>query len=110
MVGMDNYWISSELAFYGAGDKDSLYEYGGRNLFDENDLMWNFWVPKREILGKNIIIISFDKNDLEKPIVVTSFDEVGPIGIEPVHKCDKIATRFYWRIGYRYKGRILENI
>ena len=104
IVGMDDYWISSELAFYGAADRDNTYEYGGRHLFGENSLMWNFWAPQNEMIGKNIIVVSFKRSDLEYSNVYNRFKRVSRIMTDQIYNSRNISSRFYYRIGYGYKG------
>ena len=43
-VGMDQYLLSSEMAFYGA--RDAVQNTAGRSLFGVDSLMYNRWFPK----------------------------------------------------------------
>ncbi len=103
IVGMDHYWITSEMAFYGKRLKSTPFEVAGRHLFDDNSLMWDFWAPKDKMLGRNMVVVGFDKEDVEKEQVASHFESLGDVHHDPIKKDGEIMSWFYWRIGYGYK-------
>ncbi len=111
VVGMDKYFISSELAFYhGAGLVDGTPRVAGRGLFPKNfagdrGLMWNFWVPRERLLGRPVVLVSFDRGSLEGPWLMDHFERLSPVQRQGVSKNGRLITAFYWRAGYGYRDR-----
>ncbi len=103
IVGLDKYWISSELSFYDDRDDDVLPEVGGQYIFDKGSLMWNFWVPKKSALGRNIIVVSFHIQDLDSSWMSRYFYQISPISTESIKRSGRVVGHFYWRLGYGYK-------
>jgi len=103
IVGLDKYWISSQLSFYDGRDDDVLPEVGGQHIFDKASLMWNFWVPKQSALGRNVVVVSFHIEDLDNSWMTGYFSQVSPISTETIKRFDHVVGRFFWRLGYNYR-------
>jgi dolichol-phosphate mannosyltransferase len=101
IVGMDKYFISSQVAFYDSLDNDQV-EVSGRHLVGENSLMWSRWKPRTAALGKNVLLLSFEREDLEESSLASHFTYLDQIHKLPVLKKNKAVTYFYYRIGYQY--------
>lgn len=106
IVGMDRYWISSQLSFYDDPRDDSAaaQEFGGRFLVGEKSLMWDTWLPPSEAYGKNIVLVDFDRGTLERSDLQNYFSSLGDIVSEPIVKHGRVIGYFHWRVGYDYKG------
>jgi dolichol-phosphate mannosyltransferase len=103
IVGLDKYWISSELSFYDGRDDDVLPEVGGQHIFDKASLMWNFWVPKQSASGRNVVVVSFHIGDLDNSWMTRYFSQVSPISTETIMRFDRVVGHFFWRLGYNYR-------
>jgi len=103
IVGMDKYWISSELSFYDNRNHSALPAVGGQHLLGKESLMWKFWVPKQAALGRNILIVSFNSRDLENSQITKHFSKVSEVSTEAVRKGEHVVTYFSWRVGYGYR-------
>ena len=105
LVGLDKYFIASELAFYMPGHKG--YEYSaGRSLFGEADdsLMYGQWFPADEQQGRTIVMFSFDPAALGKFDVTGHFRDVSPVKTEQVVRGGDVLGQFYYRIGFDYRS------
>jgi len=103
IVGLDKYWITSELSFYNYNKGDAMQKYGGSGLFGGSSVMWNTWLPKSAAVGKDIILIGFSENSLKDYNVVKTFGNVSDIHREVIKKYNRVVGAFFWRIGYGYK-------
>jgi dolichol-phosphate mannosyltransferase len=110
VVGMDKYFISSELAFHdGVCLADGSPRVAGRGIFPEifagdRGLMWRYWVPRTELLGRPVLLISFCRNDLDRPQLEDHFDRMSLIEHQGVSTDVGLITAFYWRVGYDYRN------
>jgi len=113
IIGLDRYWISSQLSFYDDEDEknisqnslaafDELNEFGGRYLIDGESLMWNRWLPEQDAIGRDVIMVSFDQNSLKNPGLSKHFKRLSGITSEPIVKHGSIVGNFHWMVGYEY--------
>jgi dolichol-phosphate mannosyltransferase len=102
-VGMDRYFLSSQIAFYDS-DKDAVHNTAGRSLFGMDSLMFNRWVTPEAAKGRNVLLVSRRSGG---PIAAESladlFRTLGPIQERIVYKNSVPVNRFYYRIGYDYE-------
>ena len=110
VVGMNKYFISSELAFYNGPDlADGTPRVVGRGIFPNmlgtnRALMWDSWVPRQTLTGRPVVLIAFDREHLEEPGVANYFDRISPIQRQGANKNAALVAAFYWRVGYGYNG------
>lgn len=101
-VGMDRYFLSSEIAFYDP-DQDAVSYTAGRSLFGFDSLMYDRWFPSAAAKGRDILLVS---RGSDGPIAAESlsarFQTLGPIQEHIVHKGGVPVSRFFYRIGYNY--------
>ncbi len=102
IVGMDKYWIASEMNFYDASENDTLSEIAGEVLFGGNSLMWDYWLPPAEAVGRDVLLISFDEQRLKNTWVRKHFPRMSDITAVEIKKGDRPVSRFFWRVGYTY--------
>lgn len=100
VVGMDKYFLSSQLAFYDPGGPQ---EIAGRHLFGGNSLMWEYWLPRELAKGRNVIMVDFEKKDLGDDLT-SFFRELGPILDGEIMKNGQNIGRFFYRVGYDFNG------
>ena len=104
IVGMDKNFISSELSFYAFADHKGLTNTGGPHFFGERSLMWEFWLPGSAVLGRNFLMIAFDRRRLSDPSLSQHFDTTSDVSTERLERDGRAVGTFYWRVGYRYHG------
>jgi dolichol-phosphate mannosyltransferase len=105
IVGLDLYWIASEVNFYDRDIEtgDSLPEVAAEGLFGRNSLMWNRWVPLETVSGRDALLLSFSEGKLSHSQVTSRFDRMGGISRESLRKSGREVACFYWRVGYNYQ-------
>jgi len=103
LVGMDTYYMSSELAFYDRHDKNAVKNTAGLGIFDGRSLMYNYWFSSDREVGRNIIMFSFDEDGVTDPTLSKWFHELGPVTERIVYKAGNPAGHFYYRVGYNFK-------
>jgi dolichol-phosphate mannosyltransferase len=101
VVGMDKNFVSSELSFY---NPDGLYNTGGAHFFDSRSLMWLFWFPRAKAVGKNVLMVDFDRRRVEELSLSRYFGKVSDVFEETLQKDGRVVGKFYWRVGYDYQG------
>jgi dolichol-phosphate mannosyltransferase len=104
IVGMDKNFISSELSFYAFADHKGVTNTGGPHFFGERSLMWEFWLPASAVLGRNFLMIDFDRRRLSDPSLSQRFDTTSDVSTEVLERNGRAIGSFYWRVGYRYHG------
>ncbi len=109
-VGLDKYFIASELAFYDPGKNGAVHS-AGRGLVAAADnaepeksgsLMYDYWFAPEKQAGRTMVMFSFDRSALENPSVAAHFLKMDPVIEEPVTKGDIQLGRVFYRIGYSY--------
>ncbi len=112
IIGLDKYWLASQANFYDPDhntDIDSLQEIGGQNLIGRNGLMWATWVTPESINGRDALLISFGESQLNQTSIVEHFADLGMINTERLYNYDGEVGHFYWRVGYRYTSKALQE-
>ncbi len=104
IVGMDKNFISSELSFYAFADHKGVTNTGGPHFFGERSLMWEVWLPGSAVLGRNFLMIDFDRRRLSDPSLSQYFDTTSDVSTEILERNGRAIGSFYWRVGYRYHG------
>lgn len=101
IVGMNRYFISSEIAFYDQNDGPS--KCAGRHLFGDVALMYRFWFPEDQQTGKNIIVVAETPGELETLAVTSSFDSLTLVQAIPIYCRANEPGSYWYRIGFGYK-------
>ena len=104
MVGLDRYFIASELAFYNAHSNGPL-ESAGSSLFGDESLMYNYWFPSADQNGRTMVMFSFQARQLSRSTTVSHFASVGPVMTETITRDGVNVATFYYRVGYDYRAR-----
>jgi dolichol-phosphate mannosyltransferase len=103
LVGMEPYFISSELSFY-LHDGNTPGRISGQHLFGMKSVMWKHWVPASALTGKAILMIAFNPGQLSAKSLEDYFERLGPIDYQPIKKNERVVGGFYHRIGYDYRN------
>jgi dolichol-phosphate mannosyltransferase len=103
VVGMDKYWIASELNFYDHFGMQAPPEVGGSALLGDNSLMWNYWVPPSAAVGQNLLMVSFNRGRLEGSGLNDHFSHLDEVYEANVKIGQRVVSKFFWRLGYNYR-------
>jgi dolichol-phosphate mannosyltransferase len=101
IVGMDPYFISSELSFY-LKDGIRAGRISGPHLFGMKSVMWKYWVPAAAVTGRSILLIDFQLDPLSAKKLEESFERLDPPDYRLIKKDDRAVGKFYYRMGYGY--------
>lgn len=101
VVGMDKYFLSSQISFYDP-DRDGVADTSGRHLFGRESLMWRFWHPKGAVMGRHVLMVSFKDRSLRRDLLEKHFKELGPLHFRSIFRHGRPAGGFYFRVGYNY--------
>ena len=55
-------------------------------------------------MGKNILMVDFDRKRVEDPSLRQYFKTMSDVFEETLKKDGRVVGHFYWRVGYRYRG------
>ena len=106
VVGMDRYAIASELAFYSHDRSRSVAETSSGHLFDDVGLMYERWFPVNQQLGRTLLLVAWDRDQLSAAHLEKHVDRLEPIQEGVLTRDGKIVRRYFYRVahGYRYAG------
>ncbi|MDT8283284.1 MAG: glycosyltransferase family 39 protein [Gammaproteobacteria bacterium] len=111
VIGMDKYFISSKLAYYGTeeflGENNKL-RVTGTQLVGGDSLMFAYWDPVDKYKGDVVIMLSRDKFELRNGRVEPYFAKVSEMQALPVYKNDfglpkRTIREYYYRVGFGYR-------
>lgn len=105
IVGMDKYMISSESSYYDFTDRDGPRNTAGPHLFGGRSLMWEYWLPRSAAIGRNLLLIDFDRKRLADPSLARHFDHMSDVSKEILERDGRVVGFFHWRVGYGYRDR-----
>jgi dolichol-phosphate mannosyltransferase len=101
IVGLDLYFISSELSFYLPGGNIPGH-VSGQHLFGRKSVMWSRWVPISAVTGKAVMLIDFEPVRLSARPLEYYFERLGPVDYRWIRKNGRVVGRFYYRMGYGF--------
>lgn len=104
LVGMDKYFLSSQLAFYRRAADEGVQYTAGRSLFGEGSLMYGYWFSADRYRGKEIILFALSPKGLSGDLVEKQFDSLGPIKEKVLTHEGTVVGRFYYRVGYHFRA------
>lgn len=102
-VGLDKYFLSSQMAFYDPVDNDGAANTAGRSLFGRDSLMYDHWFPAHRQQGRTVILFALNPQDLLSGSVAAQFGYLDPVREQVIYKKTVQAGRFYYRVGYNYR-------
>lgn len=107
VVGMDKHYTAAELAFYTRALADeagaSPLQVAGRNLVGRDSLMFHYWQPSGDLRGKDAILVSRTRSDLEFPELENFFTRTGPIEEFRATRNGLRAGRYFIRQAFGYR-------
>lgn len=104
MIGLDTYNIASALAFYGAGDSDEKTSSVGRGILGQRSLMYERWYSAGSLSGRPAVMFAFKRSQIVDPALAHHFATLSDPIEREITKGGVLAGRFYYRIGYDFRG------
>jgi dolichol-phosphate mannosyltransferase len=104
VVGMDRYFIASELAFYSHDQSKAVAETSSGHLFDDVGLMYEQWFPANQQLGRSLLVVAWDPDQLAAAHLEKHVDRLEPIQEGVLMRDGRIVRPYFYRVahGYRY--------
>jgi dolichol-phosphate mannosyltransferase len=100
MIGLDPYNIASQLAFYSDGVTSSV----GRGILGQDSLMYGYWFHPGPLRGRPAVMFAFKRNQIDDPSLARHFSNLSEPLERIITKHGQPAGRFYYRIGYDFRG------
>ena len=102
LVGLDRNFIASEAAYYHSRPREAVRETTGAHLFGSRALMYEYWFPLREQKGATLLLVSFNKGDLDRRRVRDRTERRGEIEEHWIERAGKKVRPFYTRVVENY--------
>ncbi len=103
VVGMNKYNLASELAFY-APSGDGARKTTTHNLFGRQGLMYDFWFPPDQQVGKSLVLVSDDRRALEASELRSFVTQFEPVRELRVGESGRAGTQYFARVAHGYRG------
>ena len=104
LIGLDTYNVASALAFYAMGDTDKAGNSVGRGILGMPSLMYGYWYRPEPLHGRPAIVFAMKQNQIENYAADRYFSVVSASRVKSIVKDGMPAGRFYYRVGYEYRG------
>ena len=104
IVGMDRYAIASEVAFYATGEATAIPETSGAHLFERTALMYARWVPTNLQVGRTLLLVAWEEQDLTNQCVEARAEHLGPLQSRVLMRDGMVVRRYYYRAAYGYRS------
>ena len=104
VVGLDRNFIASEAAFYSSDRNVSVAETTGAHLFGGRSLMYELWFPEKAQYGANLLLVSFNKSDLEGGRIRKRCGKMGDVEEHWLIRDGKKIRPYYTRLVFAYQS------
>ncbi len=104
IVGMDRYFLASELAFYAPDRNLSVRDVTAAHLFGHVGLMFERWTPPAAERGRALLLVSWDAADLDSPEVRAGVERLGSIQEGELLRGGRPIRPYYYRLAFDYLG------
>jgi len=104
IVGMDRYAIASELPFYAPDQSKALRETSSAHLLGQVGLMYEQWFPPAAEHGRTLLLVAWNRGDLEAPGLSAYVERLGPIGAGVLTRGPDTIRPYYYRLAYGYRA------
>jgi dolichol-phosphate mannosyltransferase len=102
LVGLDRNFIASEAAFYHSHKREAIREITSVHLFGGRGLMYEFWFPPKEQWGAMLLLVSFQRSDLDAARVRARCASLGPIDDHWLERNGRRVCQYYTRVAENY--------
>lgn len=115
VLGMDKHYTAAELAFYvrKAAQSREIETpiVAGRATVGIESLMWEYWSPKEKLAGRDAVLVTRNRGDLEFKELEQAFTSLGPIEEYRASANGKPAGIYQIRRAYGFRGDdMIENL
>jgi dolichol-phosphate mannosyltransferase len=104
VVGLDRYELASELAFYAPDHARSVSQTSSGSLFGGVGLMYSLWFPAQSARGRNLLLVGWDAQDLDKEAIRARVARLGPIQEGVLTRNGQPVRHYYYRFAYGYEA------
>jgi len=104
LIGTDNYFLASEMAFYARQAQRIRDNSIGLSAIGGSSLMYDIWHPAKTVRGSTAVLVSLKRNELEQDDIPRYFSRLTDIQEQVVRKNGVIVGSFYYRVGYNLGG------
>jgi dolichol-phosphate mannosyltransferase len=104
IVGMDRYFLASELAFYAPNPREAVRETTSASLFGRSGLMYERWFPPSSQRGRTLLLVAWHETDLDTPDVRASVDTLAPVQAGALRRNGNLIRPYYYRFAQGYRG------
>lgn len=105
LVGMDKYFVASQLAFYNRQDQDSARDSVGRGVLGQSSLMYDYWFAPNTMQGRTAILFALKRSQLMEESFDGHFGQLSEVAERGVYKNGQLTGSFFYRIGYDLRPR-----
>jgi hypothetical protein len=103
IVGMDRYETASELAFYSADPGNAINETSAGHLFGGVGLMYERWFPMTQTAAANLLLVSWNRQDLSDDRLAPYADRLGPVLRATLSRDGRFIRAYYYRAAFTYR-------
>ncbi len=103
LVGLDRNFIASQAAYYHSRPREAVRETTGAHLFGSRALMYEYWFPPREQTGATLLLVSFNKGDLDRRRVRDRTERRGEIEEHWIERDGKRVRPYFTRVVENYR-------
>ena len=107
VVGLDRDFIASEAAFYAADPARAVRETTGAHLFGGISLMYAYWFPVREQEDATLLLVSFDRKDLNSIRARMHCRPLGPVETAWIQVNGQPVRPYFTQVGYHFREKRL---
>ncbi len=104
VVGMDRNFIASEAAFYAVDQAAAVRETTGSHLFGQSSLMFEFWTSPPSLEGATLLLVSFQRQELDRTAIRKRCLRLGPITEHRLTRNGKPIRSYFTSIASGYSS------
>ena len=105
LIGMDKYFLASEVAFYNRRDGNGVDSSVGSGAVGKNSLMYDYWFKPEDLRGKTAVLFSLKRHELEQEGLAERFSRLTEIQQQEITKHGVNIGSFYYRTGFDLRDR-----
>ncbi len=101
VAGMSKWSIAAGLAFYDTdGRRDNITS---RNIVGRTGAMFEYWFDDQSGGTRPVLLVDFERDDLEDPTVESALVDVGPLREKIIHWRGQVIRHLYYRVAAGYR-------
>ena len=100
LIGMDKYFLASEMAFYARQTQRIQPNSIGSSAIGGSSLMYDIWYPAETTRGSTALLVSLKRDELQQDDTPRYFSRLTDIQEQVVRKNGAVVGSFYYRVGY----------